>query len=242
MNGYGRGEDKKSPGVGSVITRETFGMTLLLFSVILLVISIIGNYILGEIGTSITAFLFGALGFFVYPALVLCIYLSVVMISGKKLLPWRWVLKGSAATVCVFLIVHLALTSASLGGGFGAYMSHCWNAAETSASASTPGGVFLGLLVYPVQAILSPVGAYVLFSLLLAVCAFFLLKPFFALAFSRRGPRAEKPAKEKKTGGKNVPEADAAPTPRTVRYRTAPPAEAPVREQPRYEALPLQSD
>ena len=82
MNSYGRGEDNRNKSGSSVVTRETFGMTLLFFSVILLLFSTIGSLLLGEIGMAITAFLLGTLGFFIYPFLLLCVYASIVLISG----------------------------------------------------------------------------------------------------------------------------------------------------------------
>ena len=176
MNGYGRGEDKQSKEkASSVITRETFGMTLLLFSVALLFISIIGTYMLGEIGVAITAFLMGVFGFFLYPFLLFCIGLSLRMISGKKFFAGKRVLLTLAVVASVFLVVHLATSARYLGNGFGSYMGGCWNAAKTSAAMSTGGGVLFGVIVYPVQALLSRVGAYLVFSLLIALSVFFFL-------------------------------------------------------------------
>ena len=167
MNSYSRGEDNQETRKRSVITRETIGMTLLFFSVILLIFSIIGSYILGEIGVAIAAFLHGLWGYFIYPFLLLCIYTSLVMITGKKFLAWKWLWRTLLVVVCVFLIAHLGTSGQFCGAGYGNYLDGCWNAAEVSAADSTAGGVIFGLVVYPVRAVLSAAGAYVVFTFLL---------------------------------------------------------------------------
>lgn len=174
MNGYGRGEDNRKKDK-NVITRETIGMTLLLFSTILLVITIIGKYIFGEIGVAITAFLMGLFGFFIYPLLASLIYFSVVLVSGKSFISAKWVARAAAVVCSVFLIVHLATSARFCGNGYGAYLSGCWNAPFEGVGNSTGGGAVFGLVVYPVRFLLSQIGSYVLFSLLLLVSVFFFL-------------------------------------------------------------------
>ena len=181
MNGYGRGADNKERGKG-VVTRETLGMTFLIFSVILLVIATVGRFIFGEIGVSITAFLLGTFGFFLYPLLVLMLYGSVCMVAGRSLIPAKWMLKVTAVLLGAFLIAHLATSARFTGSGYGAYLSGCYTAAAENASSATAGGALYGLAVYPVQAVLSQVGAYVLFSLLEALALFVFL---WSLPFKR---------------------------------------------------------
>ncbi len=176
LNGYGRGEDRPAKEkASSVITRETFGMTLLLFSVVLLFISALGSYMLGEIGVAINAFLLGVFGFFLYPFLLFCVGLSLRMITGKKVFAGKRVLLTMAVVASVFLVVHLATSARFTGNGFGGYLGGCWNAAAASAAEATGGGVLFGVIVYPVQALLSQVGAYLVFSLLIALTVFFFL-------------------------------------------------------------------
>lgn len=63
MNGVGRGENKQNKNVGALLTRETIGMTLLLFSAVMLFICVTGGAVFGEIGVAITAFFVGLAGF-----------------------------------------------------------------------------------------------------------------------------------------------------------------------------------
>lgn len=174
MNGVGRGDDKEKKGKFSVVTRETAGMTLLLFGAILFLIAVTGPYLFGDIGVAITAFFIGIFGFAVYPLLLLLIYLSSKMVFGKKPVPVKWILRIAFLALAVFFIVHTATAERFYGNGFGAYLSGCWGAAAASAGAGTGGGVVLGLIVYPVRALLYPAGAYVVFSVLLLLSLFVL--------------------------------------------------------------------
>ncbi len=196
MNGYGRGQENgRSEALSSVITRETLGMTLLLFSAILLVISIIGPVMLGEIGVAINAFLMGIFGFFIYPLLVFGILVALKMITGKKIFSWKWALRIGCVLVPVFLIAHLATSSRFFGAGFGAYLGGCRHAADASVGGATGGGALFGLVVYPMRALLSTVGAYIIFSLLTALGLFFLL-------WSTPVRQAVKRPAREKTGGR----------------------------------------
>ena len=194
MNGYGRGADNKERGRG-VVTRETIGMTFLIFGVILLVIATVGRFIFGEIGVSITAFLLGVFGVSLYPFLILFLYGAVCLVAGRNLIPVRPMLKFTAVLLAAFLIAHLATSSRFFGEGYGAYLSACYAAGGAS---PTAGGALFGIAVYPLRAVLSTVGAYVLFSLLAALALFvFLWATPLKDAVSAR-ERRERPAKQPK--------------------------------------------
>lgn len=177
MNGFGRGEDqqKKEKNRMSVMTRETIGMTLLLFSAVMLFITVTGKYVFGEIGTAITAFFLGLFGFLAYPLFAYAIYKSVLLIAGKKGVPLKWSLRAGFFLVSVFLIVHTATSAAFFGNGYGGYLSGCWNAAAESVKGATAGGVIFGIVVYPIRALLSAAGAYVVFSLLMLLSVFLIV-------------------------------------------------------------------
>ena len=157
------------------MTRETIGMTLLLFSAVILFITVTGKYVFGEIGTAITAFFLGLFGFLAYPLFVYAIYKSVLLIAGKKGVPLKWSLRAGFFLVSVFFIVHTATSAAFFGNGYGEYLSGCWNAAAESVKGSTAGGVIFGIVVYPVRALLSAAGAYVVFSLLTLLSVFLIV-------------------------------------------------------------------
>ncbi len=174
MNGFGRGEDKEKDKKFSLITRETVGMTLLLFSAIVFLITVTGPYLFGEVGTAITAFFLGILGYAVYPVLVMAALLSLGLVLGKKIFSGRWLLRGGLLFAFVFFIVHTA-TAPYRGMGYGEYLSACWSAASAGAAGSTGGGVVFGVIDYPVCALITDVGAYVLFALCTAAALYSVL-------------------------------------------------------------------
>ena len=75
----------------------------------------------------------------------------------------------------VFFIVHTATSEAFFGNGYGSYLAGCWSAATESLANGTGGGVLFGLIAYPVRAALSPVGAYIFYSLLILLALWFIL-------------------------------------------------------------------
>ncbi len=183
MNGIGRGsDDKQNKNKATIITRETVGMTLLLFGAVLFLITVTGPYLFGDIGVAITAFFVGLAGFWVYPLFLLLIYGAIVLVSGKKLIPRGWTTRIFLLLLAVFLIVHTATAErffldpeGSYAVGYGTYLGSCFSAAGESALAGTGGGILLGLVVYPVRFLLQAAGAYVLFSILLILALWFLL-------------------------------------------------------------------
>lgn len=71
MNGYGRGDNQEKKEKRSVVTKETAGMTLLLFSAMAFLIAVTRSLMFGEVGIAITAFLLGCFGYLTYPVLIL---------------------------------------------------------------------------------------------------------------------------------------------------------------------------
>ncbi len=77
MNGFGRGDNKqkKEKDKASVMTRETVGMTLMLFSAVIFFIMVTGKYVFGEIGVAITSCFLRVFGFVSYPLMVFLVYI-----------------------------------------------------------------------------------------------------------------------------------------------------------------------
>ncbi len=196
MNGFGRGEKKDNEGGHSIFTRETLGITLLLFSGLALLIVITRSLMFGEVGIAITAFLMGCLGYLTYPVLVLLILCSIQLFIGKTILPAKWTAWACGLLSVVFLIVHLATSTAYLGNGYGAYLGGCFTAAQGGVATSTGGGLIFGLIVYPVQLVLSLAGAYVIFSFALAVLLFLFLRATPARRLFAKSGQTQKPAAE----------------------------------------------
>ena len=175
MNSFGRGDKQDDQKKASVITRETIGMTLLLFGAVIFLIAITGPYLFGDPGVAITAFFVGLFGLFFYPLDLIIVYLGIAMVCGKMLIPVKWLLRVALLTLSVFAIVHLVTSERFVSGGYGEYLAGCWGAAGEYAKDGTGGGILLGLIAYPVRILLSAPGAYVVFSLLAALALFFFL-------------------------------------------------------------------
>ncbi len=203
MNGFGRGDKKTKEG--GFFTKETIGMTLMLFSAILFFIAVTGKYVFGEIGLSISAFLVGVFGFFVYPLLVLLFYISLRLVSGKKLISARIVVRIYLLIAAVFFIVHAATAEKFYSGAYGAYLSGCWSAASGGIAKGTGGGAVFGIIAFPVRHLLSLAGEYILFSLLTLLAAFYLL---MLTPLSRRIKRSSAPGRtssaSEEKGGKSL--------------------------------------
>lgn len=238
MNGFGRGDDREKKNKASVITRETVGMTLLLFSAVLFFITVTGQYVFGSVGVAITAFFVGLAGFFSYPVLLLLVYVGFSLTFGKSPVPVKWLVRGGLSVLAVFLIVHLATSARFTDAGYGGYLSACWTAAEETAANGTGGGILLGLVVYPLQALLSPAGAYVLFALLLALSLFYIamgtpLKGYLKTGWKKRASGREERSRAVSLedvpppGPRSIPEQDYAPAP--AASAPAASAAAPVR-------------
>ncbi len=178
MNGLGRGDKREKEDKQSVFTRETVGITLLLFSALALLICVTRSLMFGDVGVAITAFLLGVFGYAVYPILALLIVFSIQLFIGKRLLPKKWTLWGILIFVGVFFIVHLATSTRFLGSGIGSYLGACYTAGVGGVPTSTAGGVLFGLIVYPLQFILSVTGAYVVLAFALLVALFFAVRSF----------------------------------------------------------------
>ena len=243
LNGVGRGEEQQNKNKGSLFTKETVGMTLLLFSAVIFFIAVTGRYVFGEIGLAITAFFVGLTGYFVYPLLLLAMYASAVMVFGKKFVPARWIVRVYLLLAVVFFIVHTATSERFFGEGYGSYLAGCWSAAGESIAQGTGGGILFGLIAYPVRAALSAVGAYILYALLVLLTLWFILiaTPLRAVLLPSARMRKEKPAEEKQPvtfGDLPEPERSAAFDREAV--PSAAPADAPS-SAPVYPSAPVQT-
>ncbi len=204
MNGLGRGDQKEKQDKNSLFTRETVGMTLLLFSALALLISITRELMFGEVGIAITAFLLGCFGYLTYPLLALIVCISAQMVSGKNFLSRKWTGWFWAILIVSFFIVHLATSAQYLGVSYGEYLGSCFMAAEGGIVTCTGGGLIFGLVVYPLQSILSTAGAYVIFGFGVAILLFFLLRatPVWGrVSGMRREERRAAPAQPKAPNG-----------------------------------------
>ncbi len=156
-----------------IFTRETFGMTLLLFSALLLLILATNDMIFAALGQAVCTFMYGTFGYGSYLVIVGLVALGVWLVFGKKpKVRVRTVAMASVTLAVLFMLFHAVTTRNFAMDSFGSYLGQCYSAAEQGFSGYTFGGALSGLLVYPVARGTTFIGAYVIFSVLSAVCLY----------------------------------------------------------------------
>ena len=192
--------NRKSDTKERVMTAETFGMVLVLFSVLLLIILVTRDLILGAFGASIAAFLYGAFGLAAYAVLFALGFIGVEMVTGKRL-KIRVSAEICAVLALFFLIctLHGALTDIPANGSFSAYTRDCYHLGAGSVAGVSFGGSVAGAVVYPVLHLTSRVGSAVIFGVLTALFGYSAV----ASMTNKKGAKqkASKAPKQESAGG-----------------------------------------
>lgn len=162
-----------------IFTKETFGVILGVFSLLVLFVLFSRGAVFGTAGSAIANFVLGVVGYAAYPAFIALTYLSVKLIfdiktpvTGKERALFL------AAAALIFLIVHTATVSAYSFETFGGYISACFNAVEQTERA-TGLGVIGGLITYPLIRFATSAGSYILCGVLLAVTLYAVVRHFY---------------------------------------------------------------
>ncbi len=165
-------KDRKKDKTGKVsyiFTRETLGMTLMLFCALVFVMLLTREHVFSSMGEAICTFMYGTFGYGSYIIVALLAYLSEWLVFEKKLkLNKKIVLTVSLSIVMLFLLIHSITSSGISLSNYGGYLSDCYTNAAQGWGGYTFGGVICGLIVYPVAFLTTFIGAYVVFSVLLA--------------------------------------------------------------------------
>lgn len=197
------GKNEKSEKFSYILTKETFGTTLMLFCFIVLLMLFSHTAIFASIGGAVCTLMYGTFGYGCLFVVALLAYLGEWMVFGKKFSVRLKKVAIVAVTVfSLFLLLHAVTTNSFPIEGYGKYISDCYMSAQKGYSGYTFGGVISAIFVYPVLAMGGYITAYVIFSLLLLVCAFFTVmtlanKSVLALIPRKQATNSEK--KEKKT-------------------------------------------
>lgn len=182
---------KESEKQSYILTRETLGMTITLFCALVVIMLLTNKYVFGGLGKAICTFMYGTFGYASYVVVAALAYLGEVLVFEKKIkFNRRFTLSVSAAAIVLFLLFHAVSTRSYSIDGYGGYLSSCYLNAANGYSGYTFGGVLAGLIVYPVAKLTTYIGAYVIFSLLFVLCAYFVVLAFMRLYVGKRAEEA----------------------------------------------------
>lgn len=191
LNAMGRG--KKEKRESDVFSKETFGMVLILFSTLALVCLFTREAVFSTVGQAVNGFLLGVFGWFAFPFFFWAIVMGVYLVAGKALrISAKNRLFSYLIVVLAFFLTHAVTSASLLSEGYGAYLSACYGAGAEGAAGATGGGWLFGLLDGLIMSLITPVGCYVLLSVLIALCLYGLGRSLYFRGGKARAPRAKK--------------------------------------------------
>ena len=125
-----RNNDKNNKSY--IFTKETLGMTLMLFSAIVFIMLLTGRAVFAGIGAAICTFMYGTFGYGSYFVVALLAYLGEWLTFGRKInVSLKTVLIASLTVFTFFLLFHAVSTRDYNLGGYGKYIGDCYkNAAK----------------------------------------------------------------------------------------------------------------
>ncbi len=226
-------KEKPSKKISYIFTKETLGITLMLFGALTLLILFTRSVIFGDIGSAICTFMYGTFGYGSWFVMALVISFGVRLTFGKSVkVPLKKAVWIVATALCVFFLFQAVTTGGYELLSYGKYISDCYYNAAGGWAAYTFGGVISALIVYPVIK-LSFIAAYIIFSVLTLAFGYLTFISFKGgrISFKKRhnevseAGTAEVLPENSNTGINNVqPEVqviqEALPVPEQVQYET----------------------
>lgn len=166
MSDLNRNNDKKTNNQSSILTRETLGVVLILFSTLCLVCLISRGAIFSKPGEWISMFLYGTFGFFAIAVMAFTFGLGICFVFDKKSgLPFKKKFFFTLAFCIIALISHVISMHSQSSLSFGEYLKTCYLRGAGGFSTATGGGIITGLVAYVFSSLLTNVGSYVVLSL-----------------------------------------------------------------------------
>lgn len=155
-------EEERKSGI-SVSTKRQVGITMVVISCVLLVLSIF------NILSDVRAFLLGVFGLMLYPILLFTLLFGVALSLGKKFVyTFKYMLYLMLAFfffVCVLHIIFTGFGTRALS--YGDYLLSCYH------SLYTPGGLFVGLFTFPLMSLLHDMAGVIVYAIALVISLYF---------------------------------------------------------------------
>ena len=190
MNGLGRKKQKKEEKQ-PIFTPETFGVVLCLFATLCAVCLITREKVFSLPGQSINAFLFGCFGMFAYAVCLFAMIIGVCLITGKKTgINARQKTIITLAFTLTALLLHAISMRDYSSLPYGEYLTQSYNMAANGGATASAGGLVLSLICYPITALLTNVGAYVIISILIGIVLYFAGKALVKV-YKEKGQNAD---------------------------------------------------
>ena len=186
-----------------ILTRETLGMTFLLFSAIIFLTLLTGSAVFAGIGKAICTFMYGVFGYGSLIVTVLLAYFGEWLTFEKKIkISIKKAVTVSLTVFSLFLLFHAVSTRGYAMNGYGAYIADCYKNAQNGYAGYTFGGVFSAIFVYPVAKAGGFVTAYVVFSVLTLLFGYLV---FLAFNGAKIIPRKKSVESAKETPSEAIP-------------------------------------
>lgn len=164
--------NRKKKNKNSNGNHDILGVTLIVISAFLLLCIII-KPILGVFSEAIFSVLLGTFGLVSYPALISMLILGIFVLGGRSVQAETRTVVGIAFAVFFGLIIlQLASTHAFLDSGFSQYINSVYSCKYSV------GGVIMGLIAFGIQALITEVATYIIFSLALVLDILFMTSAF----------------------------------------------------------------
>lgn len=175
MNGLGRKNEENTEKV-NLLTKETLGVVLVLFSTICLVCLISRDLVFYTPGKLVNAFLGGVFGYSAYLVTIGLIIYGVTLITGNKL-PVAKKTKIIATLFFVVLVTFLhVLSTSGTNLNFTDYLIYSYNMAEQGVRYASAGGICTAFLAHVLVSLLSYTGSLVVLGAIEAIIIYYLLK------------------------------------------------------------------
>lgn len=160
----------KQKKLSYIFTRETMGMTVLLFCAVVLLMLLTNNLVFAGIGSAVCTFMYGTFGYGSLFVIFLLAYFGEWLVFEKKMrVSFKRAFCLSLTVFAAFMLFHAVSTASYVMDDYGAYIADCYKNAAFGWGGYTAGGVFSAIFVYPVAKLTTFVGAYVIFSALILI-------------------------------------------------------------------------
>ena len=182
-------DKKKENKVADFLNREFWGMLLTLFSGFSLFCLFTGGSVFYPLGDSCQYFYLSVFGFFAYPLFLFMLLCGIMIIFGRRIgqgATTQMAIKLIVLTLVVFCLIHL-LQSPIGELKFNEYVVLAYTSPHSGIGASTFGGVVFAVINFGLSALLSTVGAIILYVVVLVLLTII----FFRNIFFRTAQKTE---------------------------------------------------